>query len=35
MTRPRSCVATGVAAGLAEHLGWPVGVVRAAFVVLS
>ena len=35
MTRPKSCVATGVAAGLAEHLGWPVAIVRAAFVVLS
>ncbi|MFF2271920.1 PspC domain-containing protein [Agromyces sp. NPDC058136] len=35
MTRPRDCVATGVAAGLAEHLGWRVGLVRAAFVVAS
>jgi len=35
MTRPRACAATGVAAGLAEHLGWPVLVVRAAFVATS
>ncbi|WP_234407256.1 ATP-binding protein [Microterricola viridarii] len=28
-------MATGVSAGLASHLGWPVGVVRAIFVVLS
>ena len=35
MSRPRACVATGVAAGLAAHLGWPVVVVRAAFVVAS
>ncbi len=25
----------GVASGLSEHLGWPVGAIRAAFVVLS
>ncbi|MGB3015774.1 MAG: PspC domain-containing protein, partial [Candidatus Nanopelagicales bacterium] len=25
----------GVAAGLAEHLGWPVAAVRALFVVAS
>ena len=35
MTRPRACVATGVAAGLAAHLGWPVWIVRTAFVVTS
>ena len=35
LTRPRDCVATGVAAGLAAHLGWPVGIVRAAFVALT
>ncbi|AWB94582.1 ATP-binding protein [Agromyces badenianii] len=35
MTRPRACVATGVSAGLARHLGWPVWVVRAAFVATS
>ncbi|MFF2370738.1 PspC domain-containing protein [Agromyces sp. NPDC058110] len=35
MSRPRACVATGVAAGLAAHLGWPVLVVRLAFAVAS
>jgi signal transduction histidine kinase len=35
LMRPRACVATGVAAGLAGHLGWPVWLVRAAFVVTS
>lgn len=35
MTRPRACAATGVSAGLAAHLGWPVALVRAAFVVTS
>ena len=35
LTRPRACVATGVSAGLAAHLGWPVWVVRTAFVVTS
>ncbi len=35
MSRPRACVATGVAAGLAEHLGWSVLVVRGAFVVAT
>ncbi|WP_104473985.1 ATP-binding protein [Microterricola pindariensis] len=35
LSRPRSCMATGVSAGLATHLGWPVGVVRAIFVVLA
>ncbi|SIO10040.1 ATP-binding protein [Agromyces cerinus] len=35
LTRPRACVATGVAAGLAAHLGWPVWIVRTAFVVTS
>ena len=35
MTRPRDCVATGVAAGLADHLGWPAWIVRAAFVALT
>lgn len=34
LVRPRACVATGVSAGLAVHLGWPVWIVRAAFVVL-
>ncbi len=35
LVRPRDCVATGVAAGLAAHLGWPVWIVRAAFVALT
>ncbi|MBM7831926.1 signal transduction histidine kinase [Agromyces cerinus] len=35
LTRPRACVATGVSAGLAAHLGWPVWIVRTAFVVTS
>ena len=35
LSRPRSCLATGVSAGLARHLGWPVGIVRAAFIALT
>ena len=35
LARPRDCVATGVAAGLAVHLGWPVWIVRAAFIALT
>ncbi|MCD2443335.1 PspC domain-containing protein [Agromyces sp. SYSU K20354] len=35
MTRPRECVATGVSAGLAAHLGWPVWIVRTAFIIAS
>jgi signal transduction histidine kinase len=35
MSRPRACVATGVSAGLAAHLGWPVLLVRAAFAVTA
>lgn len=35
LSRPRSCLATGVSAGLARHLGWPVGVVRAVFTLLT
>ena len=35
LTRRRDCVAAGVAGGLAAHLGWPVWLVRAAFVVLT
>ncbi len=35
LARPRDCVATGVAAGLAEHLGWPVALVRLGFVLTS
>ncbi|MDQ0894709.1 ATP-binding protein [Agromyces ramosus] len=35
LARARHCVATGVSAGLAAHLGWPPAIVRAAFIVLS
>jgi signal transduction histidine kinase len=35
LMRPRQCVATGVSAGLAAHLGWPPPIVRAAFVALA
>ncbi len=35
LTRPRDCLATGVAAGLAAHLGWPVWIVRVAFVATT
>jgi len=35
LTRPRDCLATGVAAGLATHLGWPVWIVRVAFVAAT
>ena len=35
LVRPRSCFATGTAEGLARHLGWPVWLVRAGFVVLT
>ncbi len=35
LTRPRDCVATGVSAGLAAHLGLHVWIVRTAFVVLA
>jgi len=35
LRRPRSSLVTGVAAGLATHLAWPVTLVRALFVVLS
>ncbi|GAA4370571.1 ATP-binding protein [Agromyces bauzanensis] len=35
LARPRDCVATGVAAGLALHLGWPAWIVRVAFVALT
>ena len=34
LTRPRECVLGGVCAGLAEHLGWPVYVVRWIMVGL-
>ncbi|WP_127792275.1 ATP-binding protein [Agromyces sp. LHK192] len=32
LTRRRDCWIAGVASGLADHLGWPVPAVRAAFV---
>ena len=35
LRRPRECAVTGTAAGLAEHLGWPVWLVRFGFVVLT
>lgn len=35
LLRPRDCLATGVSAGLAEHLGWPVLAVRAGFAASS
>jgi signal transduction histidine kinase len=33
LTRTRDCYVAGVAGGLSAHLRWPVGIVRAAFVV--
>jgi signal transduction histidine kinase/phage shock protein PspC (stress-responsive transcriptional regulator) len=35
LRRPRECVVSGVSAGLARHLGWPVWVVRTAFLALA
>ena len=35
LRRPRDCAVSGTAAGLAVHLGWPVGAVRAIFVLLT
>lgn len=35
LQRPRECAISGVAAGLARHLGAPVGAVRALFVLLA
>ncbi|WP_106816712.1 ATP-binding protein [Microbacterium timonense] len=35
LRRPRDCAMSGVSAGLARHLGWPLWVVRAAFIVLT
>ena len=35
LRRPRDCVVSGVSAGLGRHLGWPVWVVRAAFLALT
>ncbi|MDR7185101.1 signal transduction histidine kinase [Microbacterium trichothecenolyticum] len=35
LRRPRDCAVSGVSAGLARHLGWPLWVVRGAFVALT
>ncbi|WP_194409278.1 ATP-binding protein [Microbacterium cremeum] len=35
LRRPRDCAVSGVSAGLARHLGWPLWLVRAAFVALT
>lgn len=35
LRRPRDCAVSGVSAGLARHLGWPLWVVRAVFVALT
>lgn len=35
LRRPRSCLVTGVSAGLAAHLGWRPGATRALFFVLT
>lgn len=35
LTRPRECAVSGVAEGIARHLGAPVWAVRALFVVLA
>src|SRR5690349_15747681 len=35
LRRPRNCAVSGVSAGLARHLGWPLWIVRAAFVALT
>lgn len=35
LERPRVCAVSGVSAGLARHLGWPVWLVRASFVALT
>lgn len=35
LRRPRECLVSGVAAGLARHLGWPLWLVRATFVALT
>lgn len=35
LRRPRDCAVSGTSAGLAVHLGWPVGAVRAIFVLLT
>ncbi len=35
LARRRDCLVAGVAGGLADHLGWPVRVVRIAFVATA
>ncbi|MBD3942710.1 PspC domain-containing protein [Microbacterium sp. NEAU-LLC] len=35
LRRPRDCAVSGVSAGLARHLGWPLWLVRALFIVLT
>ncbi|WP_308798679.1 ATP-binding protein [Agromyces silvae] len=35
LVRRRDCLVAGVASGLADHLGWPVWVVRLGFVVAT
>ncbi len=35
LRRPRDCAVSGVSAGLARHLGWPLWLVRTAFVALT
>jgi signal transduction histidine kinase len=35
LVRRRDCLVAGVAGGLADHLGWPVRIVRLAFVVTA
>ncbi|HEY9308862.1 MAG TPA: PspC domain-containing protein [Microbacterium sp.] len=35
LRRPRDCVVSGVSAGLARHLGWPVWMVRTTFLALT
>ncbi len=35
LLRPRDCAVSGVSAGLARHLDWPLWLVRAAFVGLA
>ncbi|MFD4961108.1 PspC domain-containing protein [Microbacterium sp. NPDC058389] len=35
LRRPRDCAVSGVSAGLARHLGWPLWVVRALFIALT
>ncbi|MFE5411008.1 PspC domain-containing protein [Microbacterium sp. NPDC056569] len=35
LRRPRDCAVSGVSAGLARHLGWPLWLVRTAFAALT